>query len=438
ESIVDFAVEVYNQGPPKTATVTVRADGREIVSRAVRLEDQPAWVAFATQWRTDPGDHISGEVSVTGEPDALAADNRVFFSLPPMKEGRVVLLADSPFLRAALSPEVMGGYWATRLLDPAEAAEELRAAMPADALCLESKFLRSSDARDLVLRYLNNRRAVLLIVNHMSPVVRTFLSQFGFEARASTADTADAPTFRYVFTDHPVFRPFRSPDFGNLMDVNIFRHHCIKAPQATPLIFSQSGNGLFYQATDTEGLFFVCAFGFERSDTDWPLRPTFVPFLDLCFQNARADADVVTTFEPGDMFVQDVPGDEPVREFVLTDGTGELRRGPVENGRVEFAVPDKPGSYTLTYDVDVSNPIVLSVNPSPLESDLTFLESSEDIEQRLVRASSDHSKPAAVSAGAKLTRAQIVRQRIWWFALLAGLALLFGESAWLAAGKERA
>ena len=437
ESIVDLAVEVYHLGPLKTATVTIQANGKGIASRPVQLADQPEWAVFTAQWPADPGDYLSGEVSITGEPDALAGDNRVFFSLPPMKEGRVTLLADSPFLRAALSPEVMGGYWATRLLEPAEAAEELRAAELADALCLESKYLRSSDVRDLVMRYLNNRRAVLLIVNQMSPVVRTFLSQFGFEAQPNAAEVAETSTFRYVFTGHPVFRPFRSPDFGNLMDINIFRHNRLRATQATPLIFSQSGDGLFYQATDTKGPLLVCAFGFERSDTDWPLHPTFVPFLDLCFQNARGDADVVTTFEPGDMFVQDVPVEEPVHEFVLKDRAGELRRGPVEDGRVEFAVPEKPGSYMLTYDADMADPMVLSVNASPLESDLTHLKASEDVESRLVRSSVDDPKPEVINASAKLTRSQIVRQNIWWFALLAGLALLFGESTWLAAAKER-
>ena len=122
---------------------------------------------------------------------------------------------------------------------------------------------------------------------------------------------------------------------------------------------------------------------------------------------------------------------------MLRDGDRELRRGEVTNGRVEFVVPGKPGCYTLTYDADVSEPVVLTVNPSPLESDLTYLASPEDVQLGLVRSSSDETKPAAMNAGFELRRSQILRQHIWWVALLAGLTLLLGESIWLAAGKER-
>lgn len=230
KSVVDFAVELYNQGQVETATVTLRANGREIMRRPVRLADQPAWTMFTAQWEADPRDYLSGEVSITGKPDALAGDNRVFFSLAPMREGRVALLADSPFLRAALSPEVMRGYWAIRLLEPNQAAKELRAGEAADVLCVESEYLRSSDVRSLVLHYLN---------------------------------------------------------------------------------------------------------------------------------------------------------------------------------------------------------------PSPLESNLTYLKSTEDIQPQLVRSSSDKTKPGAISAGVELTRSQILRQHIWWVMLLAGLALLLSESTWLAARKER-
>src|SRR2546427_5440884 len=48
-------------------------------------------------------------------PDALAADNKSFFALPPVIEGKVVLLAQSSYLRLALSPDVMRDRKSTRL-----------------------------------------------------------------------------------------------------------------------------------------------------------------------------------------------------------------------------------------------------------------------------------------------------------------------------------
>lgn len=437
KSVVDLAVEVYGQGEVETATVTVRANGREIISRAVELAGQAAPMTFTAQWEAEPGDYLIGEVSISSTRDALAGDNRVFFALAPMREGRVALLADSPFLRTALSPEVMRGYWSMQLLDPADAGKELQGGELADVLCIESKYLRSSDVRNLVLHYLDSGGGVLLVVNHVSPVIRAFLSQLGFETQPAAAVPASASTFRYIFTDHPVFRPFRSPDFGSLTDINVFRYHRLESRQAIPLIFSESGEGLFYQATNTKGRLFVCAFGFDRADTNWPLHPTFIPFLDQCFQSARGDADAATSFEPGDMFAQDVDAGKSVREFVLRDGEREVRRGEVIDGRVEFVVPGKPGCYTLTYDAEVSEAVVLTVNPSPLESDLTYLASPEDVQGGLVRSSSDETQAAAMTTGFELRRFQILGQHIWWLALLAGLGVLLVESVWLAAGKER-
>ena len=334
KSVVDFAVEIYSQGDVDTATVTIRANGRQIIGRDVKLAAEPSRMMFTAQWEADPHVYLIGEVSISGTQDALSGDNRVFFALAPKKEGRVALMADSPFLRTALSPDVMRGYWATRLLNPAEAAKELQGGELADVLCVESKHLRSSDVRGLVLHYLDNRQAVLLIVNHLSPVVRAFLNQLGFETQDVIATPASGSTFHYVFTEHPVFRPFRSPDFGNLTDINVFRYHRLESRQAIPLIFSESGDGIFYQAKNTKGQLFVCAFGFDRADTNWPLKATFIPFLDQCFQNASRDAGVATTFEPGDTFVKDVPVGKSVRQFVLRDGDREIRRGEVTNDRV--------------------------------------------------------------------------------------------------------
>jgi len=127
-TVVDLAFELFHQGEAKTATVTVKANGREIFSRPVDLAAQPKTFLLTAQWESDPWGEVAGEVSAAGEPDALAGDNRVFFSLPPVREGRVVLVARSPFLRTALSPDIMRGYWATRALEPARGGRPIGAA----------------------------------------------------------------------------------------------------------------------------------------------------------------------------------------------------------------------------------------------------------------------------------------------------------------------
>jgi len=202
-----------------------------------------------------------------------------------------------------------------------------------------------------------------------------------------------------------------------------------------PLVFSLSGDALFFQAMNTKGQLFVSAFGFDRRETNWAVHPTFIPFLDLCLQNARGRGGMPTTFEPGEMFVQKLPDDKTVRQFMVRDGDREIRRGSAENGRIEFPMPDRPGLYSLSFDGESSAPLMLSVNPSPLESELTYLTNLEGVQAQLTRPSLAPVKPAPARVAVELARSQVLRQHLWWVFLLAGLALVFAETIWVAARR---
>src|SRR5206468_312699 len=137
----------------------------------------------------------------------------VYFSLAPVLEGKVALLAQSPYLRLALSPEIMRGQWATRLLDPSRLENEFTASVDADVLCLESNYLQSSAARKLVARYLADNHGVLLFVNRLTPAIEGYLRELGFEAQGTVTAGPEGPDrFQFIFSNHPIFHPFLSPD----------------------------------------------------------------------------------------------------------------------------------------------------------------------------------------------------------------------------------
>src|SRR5439155_25454032 len=102
KSLVNFTVKLSHIGEAKGANIVLRANDQVIFNRAVDLEKQPETILLQAQWEADPGLWLRGEVTVEGTLDALAADNRVFFSLAPVVEGKVALLAQSPYLRLAL------------------------------------------------------------------------------------------------------------------------------------------------------------------------------------------------------------------------------------------------------------------------------------------------------------------------------------------------
>jgi hypothetical protein len=438
KSLVNFTVKLGHAGEAKTANIVLRANEQVIFNRAVELEMQPETMLLQAQWEADPVSWVRGEVTVDGTPDALAGDNRVFFSLAPVIEGRVALLAQSPYLRLALSPEVMRGQWATRVLEPTKLAAELAASEDADVLVVESSYLQSGDARKLLWRYVTNGRGAVVLVNRVTPSISGCLRELGFEAEGTVSvEKGSAERFQFVYSNHPIFHPFLSPDYGSLMDVKVSKYVQLKGSQAMPLIFSEKGAGLFFQGTKFPGKLFVAAFGLDREHTSWPIDQTFIPFLDLTLQTARAEDPTPTTFEPAEISKIQLPAGSAVREAVLRDDRRVLSRAPVEQGRTQVRMPDKPGVYALTYDDGAQVEKVFSVNPSPKESQLAYVEEPEALKVWRMNLPPGTGKPAASAARGKLSLSGILQQRWWWWMVMGGLAALMLEMALADMRRER-
>ena len=428
KSLINFTVKLNHSGEAASATVILRANGQVIFNRPVDLQQAPETILLQAQWEAAPGAWLRGEATVEGSPDALPADNRVFFSLPPVLEGKVALLAQSPWLRLALSPDIMRGQWAARILDPSNLSAELAGAQDADVLCLESNYLQSSEARKLLARYLTNGRGALLLVNRVTPSVIGYLHELGFEVDGNVSAPKDNPEkFQFVFSNHPIFHPFLSPDYGNLMDIKVSQYTRLRAPQAMPLIFSEKGAGLFFQTQKLRGKLFVAAFGLDREHTSWPIHQTFIPFLDLTLQAARAEDPTPSTFEPGEMALVQLAGGEAAREVVLRDGRRELSRAALEQGRAQVRMPEEPGLYDLTFDEHEQVEKVFSINPSPKESQLAFVESPEALKSWQLDRPGDNTRAAAASARARMSISAVLQQRFWWWMVVAGVMCLIVE-----------
>jgi hypothetical protein len=435
KSLVNFTVRLTHSGPAQSAMVALRAEGKTIFNRTVELENQPETMLLQAQWEAEPGAWVRGEVTVAGTPDALEADNRVVFALAPVVEGKVALLAQSPHLRLALSPDIMRGQWETRTLDPTRLAAEIAAGSDADVLCLESSYLQSADARKLVGRYLSNGRGVLLLVNRTTPAIDGCLRELGFECEGIVRPGPETPErFQFVLSNHPIFHPFLSPEYGNLMEIKVSEYVRLKGAQATPLIFGEQGEVLFFQSSKSRGKLFVSAFGLDREHTTWPIHQSFIPFLDLALQAARGEDPEPTTYEPGELASLRMPESGGPREVVLRDGVQEVSRGPVEQGRTRIRMPGRPGLYSLTFDDNQSIQKVFSVNPSPKESALAFLDSPPAL--GVWSLISNTSAAAGVSGSSPVRLAGVLQQRWWWWMVLGGVLLLLLESAWAGTKAE--
>ena len=453
KAVAECAFTIFHQGDIETVNIAMQSNGKDVVRRELPLKGEPASFTLAAQWVVDPTDWLRGEIVVENENDPLPADNRVVFSMPPVREGNVAVLSDSTFLKTALSPDIMRGRWKSRNLDASNPQFE----DSDDVICVESHFLQSNAARDLVRDNLNAGKGVILFIDRVTPLISGFLRELHIEAN-SNASVEKTSQFRYIFMEHPIFLPFRSPDFGDLLGVRVKRYRRLKVTDAIPLVFTDAGDPVMLQAARGKGKLFVFAFALNRQETNWPLHPTFIPFLDLCLQQARSQLTVPTDYHPGEICVWKVADRSNATEVVLKKGVGSLFRpvvneqqtGPPEketrplfstavtNGQAEFRVPDQPGLYALSYNDDEEIESLISVNPSPKESELSFLAEPEALAMWKRERNDEKQNADASRISLALSKPEILRQRIWWWLLLAGMLALFFETSWVSFRKDRA
>ena len=108
---------------------------------------------------------------------------------------------------------------------------------------------------------------------------------------------------------------------------------------------------------------------------------------------------------------------------------------PVEQGRARVRLPDQPGLYTLTYDDANPTEKVLSVNPSPKESELAYVNSPEAV--NLWRFNQPEvGKRTGLVAQATPSLRGVLQQRLWWWMVLAAVVALMLEIGWAEGKRE--
>jgi hypothetical protein len=430
KSIINFTARLTHDGAAPHAEIVLRANDQVLLSKTLELDKTLRVITLQTQWEADQNRWITGDLHAACPGDALPQDNRVYFVQPPVREGAVAVLAQSKYLRLALSPEVMRGIWAAQLIDPANIAAHLAAGTDAEVLCIESSYLQSPDARKLVWRYLTNGRGVILLANRITPAISGALRELGIEPDSPAESKRDGRLV-YISSAHPIFHPFRSPDYGNLTEVKVLRHTRLKTAQGVPLAFGDAGDVFLFESTRFPGRLLVSAFGFEREQTSWPVHLSFLPFLDLALQHCRAAGEDRDMFEAAESTVITLPRDSTAKQVVLAGSPF-----PVSEGKAQIKVPDKPGVYELRYDGSGAGARMLAVNTPPRESELSYTAHPEAPAVWAVPHSPE-SRATATASLMQLSRSEILRQRWWWWLALAVVAVLAIEMLWSSARKAQ-
>ena len=421
-----------------SARVEVQSGATPLLSQLVELPPLPpgaqsSSLTLRAAWPADPGTWLGGVVSVAGAPDALAGDDRAWFAVPPLAEGRVALLARSHYLSTALEPEVMKGRWSVRKvgIDPPGAVD-----LDDDVLVVEASYLPSPPVEERVTAMLASGRGVVVVVDHASPLVTGALRTLGVELE-STRELGpfegDELKFRYVAAHPPMFRPFLAGGLGEVHDAHVFRYFPLDPDRVQSILYSATGDPLVAEVPGRRGRLLLIAFPLEREHTDWPLQTSFVPFLDQVLAYVRKQDNDTDPSAPGEWCTLPIARDRAVHRLVFRGDDGfrqELETGQGE--AVRFRSPARPGLYKVHSDDGLER--LLAVNSAAEESALEY-----DAEPRAIAVwtsarATPESEEAEASPGAP---ADAEEQRWWPALLLAALALTALELAILCLNRER-
>ena len=222
-----------------------------------------------------------------------------------------------------------------------------------------------------------------------------------------------------VSLEHPVFAPFRGGANAPLGAVRFFRYAKV-APAADAQVAARfdDGSPALVERQEGSGRVLMTAMPLDATSGDFPLQPTYLPFVRGLLLYAAGNAATPLWRTVGDPWL--VPA--AARNPVVKSPSGTLIRPDI--GRTAAAVAlSEAGFYTIYDGAPSGDPLaVVAVNPAPRESDLTQM-APTDI---LVGVGQDSVRASALTA-ATLGEAER-RQQIWRTLLLIAVALLVLET----------
>jgi hypothetical protein len=226
---------------------------------------------------------------------------------------------------------------------------------------------------------------------------------------------------------HPVFEAFRAPRSGDFASVRVYGYRNL-APAAGAQVLARfdAGPPAVLERRVGAGRVLLWASSFDQSWTDLPIRSVFLPFVHRAATHLVAYVpsqpfatvgQILDTSRAGAHKGQSVP------TLVLTPSGNRL---PVTGDGTEVIELAEQGFYELRGDSNSTGDMaVVASNVDPAEADLTAMDP-----QDIVAASTGESQSDGVQPGAapQTPETRERSQRLWWYLLFLGVALLAAET----------
>jgi hypothetical protein len=367
---------------PRSGSIVLLRDGRQ-AGRAAYDVPANGTADVPIDWNGAAG---SVQLSVE-DTEGFPADNTRHLAVDaaPAPAVLIVTSPDAPgfYLQRALDVAESGDVTAlrARAVTPPEIAGG-RAAMIARHRAIVLLATRSLDraAREAITAFVRSGGGLFVAASpEVEPSVVTAL--FGWNASSFVAADARPSTFTVTDARHPIFRPFGG-FAANLGAVRFNRTWRVNAEGWQVSARFDDGTAALMERGEGEGRVVVFASDLDRRWNDFPLHPTFVPFVTEAVRHVA-----LKTVEPDSFMV----------------------------GRVPASVSPEPGVHRL------ESGRVITVNVDPRESSLAAMTAAEF---------GGMLEPVQIAAADRPAREEQTeaRQNLWQYGLILMLVVLVAES----------
>jgi hypothetical protein len=281
----------------------------------------------------------------------------------------------------------------------------------------------------------SGKSSLLVLVN--SYAAATLVNLLGLPEARLTESDEDFALLGSIDFQHPIFKPFDDPRFGDFSHIHFWKHRRWDIPPAVHarvLARFDDDSPALFQVDVGKGHLLVLTSGWNPADSQLAVSSKFPPLLEIMLDWSGANAPARFQFRTGDAIPAPLSSGGPVRW--LKPG-GEPTMLPAGAAFVET---DKPGIYTAAWG---GQERLFAVN-LPLEESRTAPISQDELARLGVPLEWDSEQAAAVARvhQQRLQDSELEnRQKLWRWLIVAALAVTFWEivlSGWLARRVARA
>lgn len=392
----------------QTRQAAVKMGGKVIAQQALNLK-AGAEQAFLIPLKTGT-EAIAQGVSISLDPDDLPADDTAWLA-PQGETARTVLYSPgsgpaSHFLDHALGS--LEQFDADAMADKPFPAGD----WPAGAVAIATGDCFQPPLLDHLNRFVAGGGAVWIVVDGSDGQMR-WLADRG--VRVTLRTPGDEPDhLRDWDLDHPILGAFAGQSLVPLMEVEFTRTFGLAGESLTPIANWPDGSAGLAEMATPGGRILLNGFPLDRSATNWPVQPSFVPFVHQALRWLAALQGTKSDWRIGDTI--------PLQGRDGTWRALDSARTQPDEKVSGSARPSVPGLYEFS---DGKTRQVFAVNTPLGESDLTPWPDPNQLLTFQSKGGPETEKVAEYTAVKLSAEAAESQQRLWWWLLaIVGVALL--------------